>query len=137
MKIIYNDWFPFGSYKLMNLFGIILAKSELTEEDKNHEKIHTVQMLDCFILLAPILLILILFGASWWWMLLSPCAFYIWYLLEYLIIRIFNIRDKQNNCYHEISLEEEAYENDDNLEYINSRKHFAWFKYLSIDSYNK
>jgi len=42
MKIIYNDWFPFGSYKLMNLFGIILAKSELTEEDKNHEKIHTV-----------------------------------------------------------------------------------------------
>jgi hypothetical protein len=62
-------------------------------------------------------------------------GFYIWYGLEYLLIRLFRIKDKQKNCYHEISLEEEAHNNDDNLEYLDNRKPFSWLKYIKINTY--
>ena len=60
--------------------------------------------------------------------------FYLWYGIEYLIIRLCNIKDKQNNIYHEVSLEEEAYNNDNNLDYLSTRKHYSWIKYLNLRS---
>lgn len=47
MKIIYNNAIPFKGYKAINLFGIIFARKSacpLSDEDKNHEAIHTAQM---------------------------------------------------------------------------------------------
>ena len=58
--------------------------------------------------------------------------FYIWYGIEYLIIRLFHI--KQHDAYKDVSFEEEAYNNDDNLNYISERKHYTWTKYLGINS---
>ena len=40
--IIKNNIIPFGGYKVINLFGLIFTKSDLTDEDKNHENIHSV-----------------------------------------------------------------------------------------------
>ena len=135
MIIIKNKLIPFGNYKACNLLGLLLTKSDLSEEDKNHEGIHTAQIIELAILFSILMLILILlFNLSYWWLLLSASAFYIWYGLEYLIIRLFNLKDKQNDCYHEISLEEEAYNNDDNLEYLDNRKPFTWIKYIKTNS---
>lgn len=39
---IKNNIIPFGGYKVINLFGLIFTKSDLTDEDKNHENIHSV-----------------------------------------------------------------------------------------------
>ena len=111
MIIIKNKFIPFKGYKAINLFGILFTKNSLSNIDINHEKIHTKQMIETLFI-----------------------GFYIWYGLEYLIIRIFGHKDKQNDCYHEISLEEEAYNNDDNLEYLDNRKPFNWIKYIKINS---
>lgn len=52
--------------------------------------------------------------------------------IEYLIIRLFHI--KQHDAYKDVSFEEEAHINDDNLNYISKRKHYTWTKYLGINS---
>lgn len=138
MKIIKNNWFPFGNYKAFNFLGILLTKSDLSDKDINHEKIHCAQMVDCFyVFFILMLLIISVFNISFWWIFLSIFGFYIWYGIEYFIIRVFKIIDKQNMVYHEVSLEEEAYNYDDNLAYLSFRPHFAWVKYLNIDSYKK
>lgn len=113
MKIIKNKWIPFGSYSTINLFGILFTKSDyLSEKTINHESIHTAQMKEMFYL-----------------------PFYIWYGVEYLIIRFFH--KTQNDGYHDISFEEEAYNNDDNIDYLKNRKPFAWLEYIKPRSYKK
>lgn len=106
MKIIKNNWFPFKGMKAINICGIIFTRSNLKILDQNHEKIHTEQMKE---------------------MLYLP--FYLWYVLEYLIRYIISIFN-DSNPYRSISLEQEAYNNDDNLCYLQSRKHYNWIKYL-------
>lgn len=51
--------------------------------------------------------------------------FYLWYVIEWLI-RLFG----KGNAYRNISFEQEAYSNDDNMKYLDIRKHYAWFKYI-------
>jgi hypothetical protein len=55
-------------------------------------------------------------------MLIVP--FYLWYGIEWLI------RGANNNAYRNISFEQEAYDNGDNLLYLKKRKLFYWVKYL-------
>lgn len=113
MKIVQNKFIPFKGYKYINIFGIIFTrdKSKITDVEYNHEKIHLKQMQE---------------------MLWVP--FYLWYGIEYLIIKFFRLKDEQGEQYHDISFEEEAHNNDTNLNYCNERKHYAWFKYLKIKS---
>lgn len=112
MILIKNKWFPFGNYKAINICGIVFYKgNDLSNKTINHEKIHTKQMIEMLFIF-----------------------FYLWYGFEYLIIRLFH--KKQNDAYHDVSFEEEAYNNDDNLNYIDTRKHYAWFKYIKVKSSN-
>ena len=134
MKIIYNNWFPFGSYKIINLFGVLFSKDRTLDfRDINHESIHTEQfkelaivgVLVCLIIniIMPIPLYTYLFGIS---------LFYIWYGIEYVVIRLFH--NKQSFAYHDVSFEEEAHNHDEDLNYLNNRKHFSWFKFIRIKS---
>ena len=61
--------------------------------------------------------------------------FYIWYVIEYIIIRLFH--NKQNGAYHDVSFEEEAYKHEHDLNYLATRKHYNWIKYIKIKSYGK
>lgn len=61
----------------------------------------------------------------------------LWYGIEYLIILCFAKWDKQNERYHDVSFEEEAHNNDSNLDYLSTRKPYAWFKYIKLRSYKK
>lgn len=114
MKIIYNNIIPFPGYKAINLFGILFVRKGCTmsEIDINHKKIHTEQMKEMLYI-----------------------GFYLWYFIEYLICLIAS-GFSQNYAYHDISFEEEAYNNQGNLEYIKNRKHYSWIKYLKIKSYS-
>lgn len=56
--------------------------------------------------------------------------FYIWYGIEFLIRWIGNGFRDFHGCYRKISLEQEAYDNDDNPDYLKTRKHYAWLKYI-------
>jgi hypothetical protein len=87
-------------------FGIYIKEEYLNELNYkliNHEKIHWKQQIE---------------------MLIIP--FYIWYILEFSI-RYFK---SSKTAYKNISFEQEAYSNDDNLEYLKSRKIYSWLKYL-------
>lgn len=113
MKIVYNTWFPFGNYHTLNFFGILFTKrKQLPESTITHESIHTAQMKEML------------------WL-----FFYLWYGVEYLLIRLFH--KKQNCAYHDISLEEEAHNNDENPNYLKIRKHYAWWKYIRLRSNHK
>nr|DAL07185.1 MAG TPA: hypothetical protein [Caudoviricetes sp.] len=115
MWIIRNKLIPFGNYKAFNFIGLILFvkdKAYMDDFDINHEKIHSRQILEMLII-----------------------GFYLWYVIEYLLICIFGNYSKQSQRYHDVSFEEEAYQNMYNLEYLKNRKWYSWTKYLKIGSY--
>lgn len=113
MKIVYNTWFPFGNYHTLNFFGILFTKrKQLPESTITHESIHTAQMKEML------------------WL-----FFYLWYGVEYLLVRLFH--KKQNCAYQDISFEEEAYNNAKNPDYLKTRKHYAWLKYIRLRSNHK
>lgn len=67
---IKNKVFPFGSYNAINICGIVFYKDTLSAKTKNHERIHTRQMLETLFI-----------------------GFYLWYGIEYLIV-CFSIKNK-------------------------------------------
>lgn len=96
MRIIYNKFIPFRGYKAINLFGIVFAKKFLNKVDINHESIHTAQMKELLFV-----------------------GFYIWYLIEWLILLIKYRGFKQ--AYKNIRFEKEAYLHEKDLQYLNKR----------------
>lgn len=106
MKIIYNKVIPFGKrFYAINLFGILFAKGHCNRETLNHERIHTAQIRE-----------------------LLYVFFYVFYVLEWLI-RFIGCMNYYR-AYENISFEREAYSNDRNLDYLKTRRHFAFLKYI-------
>ena len=103
MKIIINNILPTKGFKCINLFGILFCRKQLNKIDINHETIHTKQMQE-----------------------LLYIFFYLWYVIEYLVKLIIYRNTKL--AYRNISFEREAYQNQYNLDYLNNRKHYSWFK---------
>jgi hypothetical protein len=103
MKVIYNKIIPFKGFKAINLFGIVFARkgSKISEGTLNHEKIHTAQMKE-----------------------LLYVFFYLWYLVEYLVLLI-KYRNS-NYAYKNVRFEKEAYQNQHDLAYTTKRSSFAW-----------
>ena len=104
MKIIYNNIIPFKGFKCINILGTIFARkgAYIGEKTLNHEAIHTAQMKEMLFI-----------------------GFYLWYLVEW-IIRLFG----KGNAYRNLSFEKEAYDNDEDLAYLDTRKPYAWLDYL-------
>jgi hypothetical protein len=107
MKIIYNKIIPFPGFLAINLFGVLFVREEfkdmkLSNKVINHESIHTEQIKEMFYIF-----------------------FYIWYFIEWFIRLFINGR----KAYRMISFEQEAYDNEENLNYIKTRKKWAWRSY--------
>ena len=133
MIVIKNKIIPFGRYKTINLFGILFTKEDIDIVEYNHERIHSKQIQECGILGFVIISILcIIFNLSIWWLLTSYCTFYLLYGLEYCCIRLFH--NRQSSAYHDVSFEEEAYNNQRDFNYINNRKYFNWIHYVKPKS---
>lgn len=116
MIILRNNLIPFKGYKIFNFLGLILFvrkdAGDITKENINHEKIHSAQMLETL------------------WI-----GFYLWYIIEYIMILLSNKYKKQSDKYHDVSFEEEAHNSDKDFEYLKHRKHYAWLKYIKIGSF--
>lgn len=133
MIVIKNKFIPFNGYETINLFGILFTRGDVDYTEYNHEDIHSEQIKECAISSAAIVLLLIfIFGISFWWLLVTPATFYILYGLEYIVIRLFH--KKQGDAYHDVSFEEEAYNNENDFGYVNHRTPFAWIKYVKLKS---
>ena len=104
MIIVWNIFF--GKFRGITLFPFIIVKDKQSKEDYeliNHEKIHIQQQKEMLVIF-----------------------FYLWYGIEWIIERI----KFGKKAYRMNSFEMEAYENMKNLDYLRTRKRFAWFKYL-------
>ena len=108
MKVILNNFIPFKGFGAINLFGVMFARKGVYKDDKipaktfRHEKIHTAQMKE-----------------------LGYIFFYIWYFIEWLLLLPYFGK----KAYYNISFEREAYDNQNNIKYLKTRKHYNWFKY--------
>ena len=108
MKVIINKVIPFPGFSAINLFGIMFVRDGAYKNNKvpartfRHESIHTAQMKE-----------------------MGYIFFYIWYFIEWFIRLFVNGMD----AYYWLPFEREAYENDKNIKYLESRKHYNWFKY--------
>lgn len=138
-------------YSTIMLFSIIFTKLKekkslsdtgkgyLSKEAENHEMIHVEQYTDLIRLGALISIVAISCGGNLFgWILFAILFYYILYVSEYLIRFIielfkfnqgFNIIEKSNKAYHNISFEKEAYRNQGDMRYIGSRGVFSSFKY--------
>lgn len=105
MRVVYNRVIPFRGFKCVNLFGVLFVREGCTmaAEDYNHEAIHTAQMKE--LLYVP---------------------FYVLYVLEWVwyLVRLRNA----NAAYHAISFEREAYDHENDMEYLKTRKMFNQYK---------
>ena len=103
--IILNNLIPFRGFKAINLIGIVFVRKEyenqITLRDINHEDIHTAQMRE----------LLFIF-------------FYVIYFFEWLI----RLMGPSGTAYRNISFEREAYNHEDDLRYLDKRKHFAQWR---------
>ena len=103
--IIPNNIIPFHGFRFLNLFGVLFVRrdsmSGINDVDYNHEAIHTAQMKE-----------------------LLYVGFYLAYFFEWLYRLVFHTK----TAYTGISFEKEAYENETNLKYLDTRKHFAQWR---------
>ncbi len=104
MKIIRNRILPPRHYDAINIIGLLFCRkgTRITPELVRHEQIHTRQMVETGFI-----------------------GFYLWYFIEWLI-RL----PLKGNAYHHISFEREAYDHMDEPDYLKTRRHYAWLKYL-------
>lgn len=108
MKIIRNNILPPHGFKAINLFGILFVRknANIDEVTLNHEAIHTAQMKE-----------------------LLYVFFYILYLIDWLIgLVVYGFDTKR--AYREICFEKEAYENQEDLGYMEKRNLFNFLKYI-------
>lgn len=116
MKIVENSILPPKGYKAMTIGPLIFVKkgTVLSGQEVNHESIHWEQYKETFII-----------------------GFFLVYVIEFIlkfILRSFTIEYKKdersywNRVYHSLSMEREAYNHQDEPNYIKERKHFAWLK---------
>ena len=92
----------------ITIFPFIFLTTNMKKDNKidiiiNHEKIHIRQQLELLII-----------------------PFYILYFLNYIINRCKGLDD--NNAYLNIIFEKEAYNNQKDLDYLNTRKIFGWIR---------
>lgn len=98
-------WIP-SAYNGMALFPFILFRFKgMSDRMIRHERIHLRQQLEMLIL-----------------------PFYIWYLLEYMLLRLSGKNHYQ--AYLRISFEKEAYLHDGTAAYLKGRPFWAHLKYL-------
>lgn len=105
MKVIYNNILPFPGFVAINLFGILFVRKKykgyLNKSTINHEAIHSAQMKE-----------------------LGYVFFYFLYLVEW----VGRLICSPENAYRGISFEREAYDNQDNPDYLKTRKHWAQWR---------
>lgn len=133
-KIIYNSklahatlWANFTTITLTAfVFTIYESEKEMPQCVRNHECTHARQWTEMFLLSGLIIWLVSLFvEISPWIYLLAVFAFYLWYVIEWLVRLIIN--GKQ--AYKYISFEQEARAAQYDANYLENSNYFSWVKY--------
>lgn len=134
-KIRYNSWiartFLWYGYETITLAAWVCTKcrnkEEMPQSTRNHECTHARQWVECMLASGVIIWALVLFAnISAWWFALVFGMFYILYVLEWLIKLPFYGK----HAYRNISFEREAYECEQDNNYLENGDYFEWVKYI-------
>ena len=125
MKVIYNKFIPFKGFYAITVIKWIFVRDEYKHLDGlsiynkmiNHESIHEQQILDFTPKIFP----------KWLRYTIGSICFYLLYGVEWLFKLIPCLITKKNVC-RSLCAEQEAYENEDNLNYLESRPKLSWLK---------
>jgi hypothetical protein len=111
---LFFKYFAHSSVQGITLYPFILVRHQSSLQDKqliHHEQIHIQQQAELLVI-----------------------PFYILYLSNYAINLL--IYKKHYKAYRNICFEREAYDNEDNSDYLLYRHWGAWFKYLRTPKFN-
>jgi hypothetical protein len=128
MIVIYNRLIPFKGFLAMTVWPLMFVRSdarELTDTDVNHESIHARQQIEMMVTAFAIATIVFFFGGAWWTLLTCPVWYFLWYGVEY-IIRCIAYAGDTRKAYRNILFEQEAFAHQDEEDYLDKRKPFAW-----------
>lgn len=98
-----NPWLLGKDFLAICLFGFIFAVAPLNRKQINHELIHAAQQKELLYL-----------------------PFFVWYFLEWLVLLV-KYRDRMK-AYRHIRFEEEAFRHQDDLTYLEHRKHYQYVR---------
>ena len=106
-KIIYNRFIPFKGFNAMAAVWVIFARKGAWISDRTirHESIHIKQQKEMLVIF-----------------------FFLWYFIEW-IVRLIQYRNG-TTAYLNISFEREAFCYQNDLTYLDFRKHFSWINFL-------
>ena len=150
MKIIVNRFIPVKGYKLMNVLGVVFSRvpeSEITIEEKRHEQIHTYQQWEIVELASVLGLILCNIFTSWMYLLSIPLfpfvIYFVGWLCEIALPPYHNVKKlwKErkslswfgkiwHDAYRDNCFEREAYANEKDENYLETRTPLAWIGYI-------
>ena len=124
MKIIYNNILPPRGYKAITLLNMIFVRKgvEIDTVTLNHETIHWEQEKELLIVGFYILYVL----------------FFLIRLVQYAItgyrLELYGFRKLGlwKTAYRKIPFEREAYCWQSHLDYIKSRQHYCWVKFITL-----
>lgn len=154
-KFYYNNWFAnkllSKLYHTITVGIVVLTKRDkLDLVVKNHESIHIQQVLEMTLITLVMVILLASVGfLSWKWTILSLFAYYVWYVLEWLIrciiICFIGVSKftghKDDNiavvAYDNLGFEKEANANEENETYIIDRPWFNWVRYIKLGRIDK
>jgi hypothetical protein len=108
MYVIVAKYLIPKGYRGLTVFLFVIIKYRFDSENKilvNHERIHIRQQLELLVL-----------------------PFFLWYFVEYAV-RLLQYKNA-NLAYRNISFEREAYANEINLNYLETRRFFRFLNYL-------
>lgn len=131
-RYYYDNWLAkvllcFSTCHTIAIGWFVLSKRDekgTLQRSRNHETIHAVQWTEVTLLTVCVLCVMdFLFGISAFAYLLSGMGYYAWYLVEWLC------KMPGGNAYRSISFEQEAYDNDNDNDYVENRCMFTgWAK---------
>ena len=134
--IIKNNIIPFDGFAAITLWPFIFVRErfamyfEFTERWYTmitHEGIHCAQQRECLTIGAAIAVVMVMAGCGWWSVVTVPFFFW-WYLVEWAI-RLIVMRNS-HKAYRAISFEAEAYDHENEEDYLSERRTFNWITYL-------
>lgn len=106
-KIIFNKYIPFKGFSAMAFVWWVFARKDtnITTTTIRHEQIHLCQQKEMLVVF-----------------------FFLWYGIEWFV-RLIQYRNTIT-AYKNISFEREAYANQTKVDYLDTRKHFAFINFI-------
>ena len=129
--VVFNRLIPFSGFVAITLYPFIFVREAVAKKystvANNHEHIHAEQQKELLPVGVALALIAYLSGLGLWALLFLPV--FLWLYVAEWLCKLYRYKSSKK-AYCNISFEREAYQNEKDLAYISSRRHFIWFKYI-------